>query len=116
MKADFMQWKFLDIKLRQLLQYIEGNLGMEFTITSLYRPGDKGVHGTLPVRGADIRCRVMEVGFVVRDYINEEWYYDPSRPSMKCAVAHGKGANFHIHLQVHPNTVFKALIITDFKV
>ena len=73
-------------------------------ITSLYRINDTGVHGQLPLRGVDIRCRNIESGCLIADWLNDRWSYDNRRPWFYVAVAHGEGANFHIHLQVHPNT------------
>lgn len=75
------------------------------TITSIYRIDDPGVHGSLPCRGIDIRCRDQIFGAKMVSRINELWKYDPDRQSMKVAIAHGEGSNYHIHLQVHPNSV-----------
>jgi hypothetical protein len=69
-------------------------------ITSAYRPGDKGVHGTQPLRGIDFRCRDAVVGKRIEGWINQRWKYDSLRPEKKCAVWH----NVHLHLQVHNNT------------
>lgn len=104
MKADIMQMEFIDKRLRIMGVEAEENTGFEFTLTSLYRIGDTGVHGQLPLRGMDLRCRSIRLGEQLEQMINEEWIYDPSRPDMKCAILHGEGANLHIHLQVHPNT------------
>lgn len=109
MKIDYKQMEFLSPLLRGLLKsaediaYHQGS--PRPTITSLYRIGDKGVHGTLPLRGADLRCRNKAAGERFVDKINQEWQYDPARPKMKCAILHGTGYNMHIHLQVHPNTI-----------
>lgn len=73
-------------------------------ITSAYRPGDEGVHGQMPVRGVDLRCRDIATGKIIKEDINSKWIYDPDRPSMDVCVAHGEGDNFHLHLQVHRNT------------
>ena len=75
------------------------------TITSGYREGDSGVHGTKPLRGIDIRSwgnRFTPLE-LVKD-INEEFCYDYTRPNIVCAMHHNVGTGEHFHLQVHPNT------------
>lgn len=104
MKIDIQQLEFVDIKLRNLLGWLESQLGMEPIITSQYRIGDKGVHGTLPLRGTDIRCRCKSVGQAIETMVNSEWIYDESRPEMTCCFLHGQGSNMHLHFQVHHNT------------
>ena len=104
MKIDVKQLNFLDPKLRDLLVWLEEKTGFEFTITSLYRIGDKGVHGTLPLRGGDLRVRNSHIGTEVMDCVNNAWSYDMTRVSKKCAYLHGEGSNLHLHIQVHPNT------------
>lgn len=74
--------------------------------TSGYREEDKGVHGTSPCRGIDIRSRVYEEPQKVADDINTHFIYDPERPEKKCAKYHDTGKGLHIHLQVHPNTTY----------
>lgn len=105
MKIDINQLEFIDRVLRDILMYIEDVVGMEPIITSLYRIGDEGVHGQLPLRGADIRVRVGDIGHSIADKVNKEFWYDPNRPNKQCAVVHGVGSNLHLHLQVHPNTI-----------
>ena len=73
-------------------------------MTSQYRIGDNGVHGTLPLRGADLRMRNVHAGAVVEELINTNWIYDPDT-SKNCALLHGSGSNLHLHIQVHPNTM-----------
>ncbi len=79
-------------------------------ITSLYRENDDGVHGHM--RGADIRTWCYSKGTAKKllDSINEQWSYDHTRPSKKCAMIHKvvNGA-IHMHLQVHPNTMRRRL-------
>jgi hypothetical protein len=72
-------------------------------ITSTFRPGDKGVHGTDPLRGLDLRSRGYDAQ-AVTDKINEHWCYDSERPRFKCAIFHNVGRGPHIHLQVHNET------------
>ncbi len=105
MKIDIAQLVFIDKRLRAILLSIELQTGVEFTITSLYRIDDTGVHGTLPLRGTDLRCRNKEVGKEIERLINEKWMYDHKRPNKQCAVLHGAGMNLHLHIQVHPNTI-----------
>lgn len=100
---DIRQLDFIHHTLRQLLGDIEAEFGVQ-VITSLYRMGDTGVHGTLPLRGADLRCRNNGLGLLIAKWVNERWQYDPARPELKTAIAHSKDTGFHIHLQVHPKT------------
>jgi len=106
MKSDIAQLKYVDPKLRELVVWLESSTGFEFTETSLYRIGDEGVHGQLPVRGIDLRCRNFEIGSAIERHINRHWLYDAKRENLTCCLLHGKGANLHLHLQVHPNTIF----------
>jgi hypothetical protein len=105
MKLDLSQLEFIHPKLRKMATETEMYLGEEQTVTSLFRPGDKGVHGTIPVRGLDWRCRDAERGRVIEEAVNSRWQYDPNRPNMKCCMFHSVGQGWHLHLQVHPRTV-----------
>ena len=104
MRIDYQQLEFIHPILRELVQDVEDATGFEFTITSLYRIGDNGNHGQLPLRAMDLRCRNAVLGAAIEKWINVNWTYDYNRPEMKCCLMHGKGANLHFHLQVHPNT------------
>lgn len=104
MKSDIKQFEFVDRDLRALALWLEHSTGLEFTQTSLYRMGDEGVHGTLPLCGIDLRCRNRVIGEAIALHTNKNWVYDHTRPQMKCAVLHGEGANLHLHIQTHPNT------------
>lgn len=104
MKIDIAQLEFIKGKLRELTLWVEEETGFEFTVTSIYRIDDDGVHGTLPVRGLDLRCRSYEVGSAIESLINKFWVYDPKRLGKKCCFLHGEGSNLHLHLQVHSNT------------
>jgi hypothetical protein len=106
MKIDIGQLEFIDPKLREMAKWIEKKTGLEFTITSIYRIGDDGVHGVLPVRGIDLRCRNLEIGISIEALINKSWVYDQSRLSKKCCYLHGNESNLHFHLQVHSKTEF----------
>jgi hypothetical protein len=105
MKTDIAQERFRHPILRELLLWLEEETGFEFTETSSFRIDDKGVHGSLPVRGEDLRCRNTAIGTVIQDFINDNWLYDPKRLVLNCCLLHGKGSNLHLHIQVHPNTV-----------
>lgn len=106
MRADIRQLKFVHPALRLILPWLEDKTGLEYTITSLYRMDEPtSVHGTLPVRGCDLRMRNRDIAQKVEDFVNAHWQYDPSREEMRCAKAHGYGMEFHLHLQVHDNTV-----------
>lgn len=107
MKIDIGQLEFIDKKLRRLALWLEEKTGFEFTDTSIHRIGDDGVHGTLPVRGLDLRCRSQEVGITIEAMINKSWIYDPKRTGKKCCYLHGDGPELHLHLQTHPNTEFR---------
>ena len=107
MRIDIGQLEFINKTLRVILLWVEKETGFEFTITSLYRMNDIGVHGQLPLRGTDLRVRDLMSGKVLEELVNDKWTYDPTRPDKKCAYLHGSGANLHLHLQVHPNTVRK---------
>lgn len=76
----------------------------DFCITSGFRFGDSGVHGTIPCRAVDLRSSTFKEPWAVRDDVNKHWVYDPDRPEYKCCVYHDAGSGFHFHLQVHPKT------------
>lgn len=76
-----------------------------YIITSAFRPNDRGVHGTTPLRGLDVRCHNVELGQKAADYLNARWRYDAERPKKKVAIFHNVGQGMHLHLQVHPNTI-----------
>ena len=105
MRIDIKNLEFIDLALRKILLTVESDLGIDLTITSLFRIGDNGVHGTLPLRGIDCRMKNMKVGLAVENYINDKWVYDPSRSHLKVAQVHEvNGGGLHLHMQVHPNT------------
>ena len=104
MRIDLGQLAFVDANLREIATELEARTGVEFTVTSLFRIGDPGVHGQLPLRGVDLRMRDAETGTTIANDINRRWVYDPKRPELACAVLHGDGPNLHLHLQTHPNT------------
>ena len=82
-------------------------------VTSGYRDGDKGVHGTDPCRGKDFRSyglerngNTIDAGVVCTE-INAAWQYDPKRPDKQCAKLHDSGNGMHIHLQTCNNTMMR---------
>lgn len=105
MKIDLAQLQFINPLLREIVLHAEKTAGMELTVTSLYRQHDSGVHGVIPLRGIDIRCRDARAGQALADKINKLWEYDPTRPEMEVCIVHGEGANLHMHFQVHPRTI-----------
>jgi hypothetical protein len=108
MKSDTLNLDYVDKKLSRLCVWLEQETGLEFTETSLYRPDGTGVHSIIPVRGRDLRMRNYNIGIAIVNFINSHWIYDPERPHYKCAIYHDAGSGHHIHLQVHPNTIFRA--------
>ena len=90
-------------KLIDLLDDLDYHLGT-MHVTSICRPDSSGVHGVLPVRGIDIRCRDEEIATAIANLLNSLWEYDPQRPHMNVALAHDTGQGMHLHLQVHPRT------------
>lgn len=107
MEIDLGQLEFVDKQLRKMALWAEAETGLKFTVTSLFRIDDTGVHGTLPLRGLDFRCRSLEIGISIEALINKFWIYDPKRPGKKCCLLHGHDTDLHFHLQVHPNTEFR---------
>lgn len=103
MKIDLMQLEFIDLNLRKIVLIIEKRFG-EKVITSLFRISDSGVHGTLPLRGLDFRCKNLNHGKEVAMFVNDKWFYDSERPLMKCCLCHNTGKGLHLHIQTHPNT------------
>ena len=104
MNIDISQLEFIDKNLRTIVQETVKHFGVEFTVTSLYRINDKGVHGTLPLRGLDMRCRDNGLGLLVVKYVNSRWCYDSKRPRKVCCVFHDAGNGYHLHFQTHPKT------------
>ena len=105
MKIDVGQNDLFHPKLQEILEWMEDSIGVEFLNTSNYRPDDDGVHGTIPLRGWDLRMRSETVGQAIADHVNDEWEYDPARPDYACVVLHGHGeGGLHLHVQVHDNT------------
>jgi hypothetical protein len=105
MNISISNLKFINKTLRELAEWVEVETGVAFTITSLFRIEDSGVHGTMPLRGIDLRMRDATIGKAVETLINEYWVYDYKRPRLKCALFHDAGTGLHLHLQTHKNTI-----------
>jgi hypothetical protein len=103
MFIDYMQMKFINPDLREIMREIENEFGPQLA-TSLYRIDDPGVHGTLPLRGVDLREKNYAVGRIKEAWVNNLWQYDYERPEKKVAIYHNTGSGYHLHLQVHKNT------------
>ena len=104
MKIDISQLEFINPILREMANSLKTIYGVEFTITSLYRIDDPGVHGQLPLRGIDLGCRDDNLGELIEADLNSVYEYDPNRPRKKVCMYHDSGGGKHLHLQVHPNT------------
>ena len=100
-------WPHAHTGFLSVVYYVEADedTGLEFTVTSLFRIDDTGVHGTLPLRGIDFRMRDFDIGRLVEKKINEKWCYDSKRSGVQCAVFHDVGKGIHLHIQSHQNTV-----------
>lgn len=105
MKLDVSQISFYHHNLSGVLLWLEKETGFEFIITSEWRT--EGIHNTIPLQAVDLRCRNVELGKLISKIINGKFIYDPERPDKVVAIPHGEGSNFHIHVQVHENTVEK---------
>ncbi len=106
MKIALSQLAFVDPKLRGMALAAEASFRVEFEVTSLFRIGDTGVHGTMPLRGIDLGCKVQAFGDLVAAFINDRWTYDPTRPEKMCCTCHAtNNGGLHLHLQSHPNTM-----------
>lgn len=101
-EIDISQLEFIHPELRRISNAIEDRFGPQ-VITSLYRIGDTGVHGTLPLRGMDLRYNSDSEA--IKFFVNTNWVYDPERLYYHACMVHDVGHGIHIHLQVHPNTV-----------
>lgn len=101
------QWNSgkLNPRLQVIVMAVAEKIALDYNcvlfITSLFRPGDKGVH--VYWRGIDIRTRNLLPGEAqnLTDWINNNFIYDMDRTNMKTAILHtiGKKAQLHIHLQ-----------------
>jgi hypothetical protein len=107
MKISLGQLEFIHWQLREIALWVEQEFG-EQRVTSIFRIGDPGVHGQLPVRGLDLGDDYgEEVSQAICNAVNDRWVYDFKRPAVDCALYHKNRTNDgrHIHLQVHPRTM-----------
>ncbi len=88
------------VKLIDIILWMD-TTGYKIIITSAYRPGDPGVHGTIPGRGIDIRSSGFSDPQAAVDKINAKWEYDPHRPDKDVAIYHNTGRGWHLHIQAH---------------
>lgn len=78
----------------------------EAVVTSAFRYGDTGVHGTDPLRGIDFRSWIYSNPQAMVDEVNSHFVYDPNRPNKKCVILHNiRNKGIHLHLQVCDRTV-----------
>ena len=94
-----------DTRLAHLAQWVATRYS-EVVITSGYRKDSKGVHGTVPCRGIDIRSWIYSNPQVIVDDVNFHFIYDTERPEKRCAIFHNSGQGKHLHLQTHFNTEY----------
>ena len=104
MKLDVKQVSSNHPILNSILEWLEDETGLEFTITSPHRTGP-GTHGTMPTRAHDLRIRNKDIGEAIEIFINRHWQYDPTRKHFMCCKLHGEDSNMHLHIQVHERTV-----------
>jgi len=95
----------LDSRLKFIIYALAGFIANEFgkplVITSIFRPGDKGVHGYW--RGIDIRTYyyLAEEITEILEFINKTLPYGYG--AYKTALYHNTGQGDHIHIQVSRN-------------
>ena len=88
------------------LSYLHDNGVSWAEITSMFRLGDKGVHGDY--RGLDIGTDNIpyKLGQKAADYINKKYPYDPKRPKLDTCFFHAVPSNddsgYHYHFQTMP--------------
>ena len=95
---------FIHPLLRVILSEVEKEFGQK-VFTSLFRMDDPGPHGTLPLRASDLRERNQITGNAIKGWINSQWRYDTKRPKKKVCIFHDTGTGWHLHIQVHENTI-----------
>jgi len=107
LKIDYANLEFIHPVMREIVLSVHEEFPEADVITSLFRIGDRGVHGTLPLRATDLRCWDDDLGDRIEAWTNARWQYDPKRPHMKVCMYHkNRGSDGkHLHFQNHPNTV-----------
>lgn len=88
----------------EISAFAEIIIGQDTTITSIFRPKDKGVHGLW--RGVDIRTHNFseEEIEIILTYINSRWVYDAKRRNFAVLIYHDVGQGDHFHIQTHAST------------
>ena len=94
-----------DSMIIEILKWVDSEWLNKLVITSGYRAGDTGVHGTDPCRGVDLRSWVFKNPIEIKNLINKYWVYDPDRPKKMVCVYHKvNGGGWHFHVQVCSKT------------
>lgn len=94
----------LEPMLQEIAEAVYERFGLD-VVTSAFRPGDEGVHGTTPLRGIDFRCRDKFIGQHIAIWVNMRYRYDPDRIEKQCCICHDAGKGLHLHFQSHPDTI-----------
>lgn len=92
----------------EIIEWIAETYGI--TITEFYREKrhNNDLHGTIPVRAADLRFWCYEsdkFAYEIMNAINSRWQYDHYRKHKVVAKIHNSGMGIHFHIQVHERTV-----------
>ena len=126
--VSLLQAKFAP-KLIALIKWVSYIAGICITEGQRAKKHKNDLHGTVPVRAIDGRSSIYPTPGALCARINRKWLYDPSRPTMKCALYHARcpkcgkdhkhtfktncdqcsqeiSPHWHIHFQVHPRTIF----------
>ena len=93
-------------KLKDVVIWFDFTFPGKLCITDGYRKGDKGCHGTEPLRAIDQRSWVFQDPKAIADKINAEWEYDPARSGkyLVCLYHKTKSGSPHFHIQVSDHT------------
>lgn len=100
--VDYDHISFFHPRLREVMRDLEDEFGDQ-VITSLWRK--EGVHGTIPLRAVDLRCRNMAHGREIERWVNDKWIYDPTREGFEVCLYHDTGQGIHLHVQVDEHTL-----------
>lgn len=102
----------LRVLVQEAQEYAQSRWGWRFFVTCIFRTKEEddalegtGIHTAW--RAIDIRTRNIDRDAVqdLTDHINDNWIYDPKRPSLVVLYAKPHGSGPHAHFQVHPNTM-----------
>jgi hypothetical protein len=90
---------------------VQSRWDWRFFVTCIFRTKEEdavlegsGIHTAW--RGLDVRTRDISRDAVqdLTDHINDQWVYDPRRPTLVVLYSRPHGSGPHAHFQVHPNT------------